>query len=1025
MTRKKTNKSLEVLRGAILVAGLLCAGMFSLHAQRNVTGLVSDESGGMSGVNITVKGTNVGTLSDADGKYSIAAPDGDAVLVFSLLGYATREIAVGGRTVVDVAMSELAEEIDELVVVAYGTQKKANLSGAVTQIGSRELENRPIQNVSSALQGLMTGVTVLSGEGRPGLDGATIRVRGLGTLNTGYAGPYILIDGVESGTMNAVDPNDIENISVLKDASSAAIYGSKASNGVILITTKRGKANDKPRVTYSGYFGIQQATNLVERMSSYDYARLFRQAQIEHGDSPRFTEDDIAKFRDGSDPYGHPNTDWYGLAFQTGTQHRHNVNISGGTAGVSYMASAGFLQQSGILPNSDRQQFNGRTNIEAKLSEKFTARLNLAFVKNDYRDPTNSYVGGGSDQIVRQLNIIAPWIPYKNADGSYGTIGDGNPVAWLDVGQTLDRYNQNFTGLLALDYKIVPGLVLSLQGAYVSNVQHYKEFRKEIQYNPSKYHGPNQSEERYYLWDRLNFDVLLNYDKSFDRHNFKLMAGWHTEDYNYKENGMIRKQFPNNDLTDINAGAESTQTNNGFTRRLAMISGFGRLNYDYAGKYLLEANFRADASSRFAPDNRWGYFPSFSAAWRLSEEGFMDSLRERLNSLKLRASWGLLGDQAANGDYYPYLNTYNLSGSYPFGGQLQSGYYQSSFKIQTFSWEQSRTVGIGMDLTLFKHFSASVDYYNRKTSGIIMDVPVPKEFGLGAYKDNIGEVSNRGVELNLAYNKQWNEWRVSASANVSHNKNEVLDLGMSDKSRPMIDGNTIKKVGHQINSYYVYQTDGLLRSQAEVDAFNAKYNQGTGTTMFSREFKPGDLKYVDVNNDGKINENDRVICNSTTPAWTFGLNLSLGFKRFDLSMLFSGAAKVARIYNNEVFGVFTGDNSHPSTYWLDAWSESNSSSNVPRVWFDRYSNSDPRNIMSTFWVRNTSYVRMKNLQLGYNFPARLLSGAGISALRVYFSAENLFTIDALPLSLDPETSSERASSYPLARTQSIGVSLTF
>ena len=1025
MTRKKTKESFEVPRRILLVVGLLCAGVISLHAQLNVTGMVSDESGSMSGVNVTVKGTNVGTMSDANGKYSISVPDKDAVLVFSLLGYATREITVGGRTVVDVEMNELAEEIDELVVVAYGTQKKANLSGSVAQIGSRELENRPIQNVSSALQGLMTGVTVLSGEGRPGLDGATIRVRGLGTLNTTYAGPYILVDGVESGTMNAIDPNDIESISVLKDASSAAIYGSKASNGVILITTKRGKADAKPKISYNVYFGIQQATNLIERMSSYDYARLLRQAQIDNGDNPRFSEEDIAKFRDGSDPYGHPNTDWYALAFKTGTQHRHNVNVSGAAAGVNYMASAGFLQQNGIMSNSDRQQFNGRTNIEAKLSEKFTARLNLAFVKNDYRDPTNSYVGGGSDQIVRQLNIISPWIPYKNADGSYGTISDGNPVAWLDLEQTLDRYNQNFTGLLALDYNIVSGLKLTLQGAYVSNVQHYKEFRKEIQYNPGKSHGPNQSDERYYLWDRLNFDVLLNYDKSFDRHNFKLMAGWHTEDYNYKENGMIRKSFPNNDLTDMDAGAASTQTNNGFTRRLAMISGFGRLNYDYAGKYLFEANFRADASSRFASDHRWGYFPSFSAAWRLSEEGFMESIREHLNNFKLRASWGLLGDQAANGDYYPYLNTYNLSGSYPFGGQLQSGYYQSSFKIQTFSWEQSRTFGVGVDLTLFKHFSAVIDYYDRKTTGIIMDVPVPQEFGLGAYKDNVGSVSNRGVELNLSYNKHWGEWRVSATANVSHNKNEVLDLGMEDKSRPMIDGNTIKKVGHQINAYYVYQTDGLFRSQAEVDAFNAKYNRESGTTMFSRAFKPGDLKFVDVNGDGKINENDRVICNSTTPAWTFGLNLSLGFKRFDLSMLFSGAAKVARIYNNEVFRTFTGDASHPSTYWLDAWSDANTGSDVPRVWFDRTSNSDSRNIMSTFWVRNTSYLRMKNLQLGYNFPAELLSGAGISGLRVFYSAENLFTIDALPLRLDPETSSERASSYPLVQTHSIGVSLTF
>jgi TonB-linked SusC/RagA family outer membrane protein len=1001
-----------------------------MQQARTITGVVTDETNeAVIGANIVVKGTTTGTTTDSDGRFTLSTTVSNPILVVSYVGYLTQEVAVGSSgSPVNIRLLESDQALDEIVVVGYGVQKKINLSGSVAQIDSKTLANRPIQNVSSALQGLMTGVTVLSGEGRPGQDNATIRVRGLGTLNTGYASPYVLIDGVESGTMNSLDPNDVESISVLKDASSAAIYGSKASNGVILITTKRGKSGDKPRISYNGFYSVQSATKLIDRLDSYDYARLLAGAQTADGLTARFTDEDLRLFKDGSDPYGHPNTDWYGLAFKNGAQHQHNINVSGGTNNVSYMASAGFIGQEGILPNSNRQQFNGRINLDLKLSEKLAVRMNLAYINNNYSDPTNSYVREGSDQIVRQLNVIAPWIPNKDANGDYGTISDGNPIAWLDMDQTIDRRNQNFTGILAADYTLIDGLILTVQEAYTSNIQHYREFVKDIWYNPSKYHGPNQLDERLYLWNRNNFDAYLNYDKIFGAHGLKVMLGWHAEKYNYVENKAVRKNFPNNELTDMNAGMTSSQTNNGFTRQLAMLSGFGRINYDYAGRYLVEANFRADASSRFAEDNRWGYFPSFSAAWRISEESCMESYRDVLNNLKLRASWGLLGDQAANGDYYPYLNTYNLSGTYPFGGALQTGYYQSAFKIESFSWEKSRTWGIGVDFTLLNTLSATIDYYDRKTTDIIMQVPVPDEFGLGAYLDNVGAVSNRGVEVSLGYNNRWGDFSFGATANISYNRNEILELGLEDADGIIIDSdnsNMVRKVGNQINSYYVYKTDGIFRSQDEVDAFTAKYNRETGTTMFSRTFKPGDLRYVDVNNDGKINSADRVLCNSATPAWLFGLNLNAGYRQFDLSAILSGAAKVARIYNDQVFGSFTGDASHPSTWWLDAWTPENSASDVPRVWNDRNSNSDSRNVMSDFWVQNTSYLRIKNLQLGYTIPRSVIQKSGISNLRIYYSGENLFTFDALPINIDPEISSERASSYPLIRTHAVGINLTF
>ncbi len=988
-----------------------------------VSGTIVDPRGEpLPGVSVVEKGKSTnGTMTDVDGKFSFKVSPG-ATLEMSYVGFQKQEVKAGAD--LRIILKEQENIFDEVVVVGYGTQQKVNLTGSVASLDSKALTNRPIQNVSTGIQGLLPGVTVMSGEGRPGRDEATIRVRGVGTLNS--SDPYILIDGVESGTMNAVDPNDIESISVLKDAASAAIYGSKASNGVILITTKRGKMG-KPRITYNGYAGIQNATNMIERMSSLEYAEIYNRVLTEAGKAARFSDDDIQKFRDNSDPYGHPNTDWYDLAYQTGFQQQHNVSVSGGTETVSYMASAGLLDQEGILPNSERMQFNARTNLDIKLSSRLNVKMSLAFINNDYKDPDASYAGGSSDQIIRQLNVIAPWIPYKNEDGSYGTISDGNPVAWLDLDQTVDRYNQNFTGFLSADYMILDGLKASVQGAYVTNRQHYKNFRKFIQYNPNKASDPNRLDERYYLWDRTTFDALLNYDKAFGSHNLKGLLGWHTEKYNYTENQMTRRNFPNNDLTDMNAGDAATQTNSGYTRELAMISWFGRVNYDYAGKYLFEANIRSDASSRFHKDHRWGYFPSFSAGWRMSEESFMEGTRDWLNNLKIRASWGLLGnqdirDQDGNYYYYPYLNTYEVDGTYPFDGSLSTGYYQGDYKIETISWEKARTWGVGLDLTFINKLNVSFDYYDRKTTDIIMYVPVPSEFGLGAYQDNVGSLVNRGVELNLGYNDRWNDWTLQVNANVSYNKNEILDLGGVGY---LASGNRRNAVGQAYGAYYMYKADGFFASDEEAQAYMDQYSGKSGYPFGARKFKGGDLKYVDTNGDGSVSADDRVYCNSSTPKYIFGLNANVGWKNFDFSFIFTGTAGASRIYNQEAFGDFRGDTSHPSTIWRDSWTFNPSDAKMPRIFESTNSNSHPQRVMSTFWLQNTSFVRLKNLQLGYTLPTAWLKPAGLSSLRIFYSAENILTFDSMPINLDPEATSERGSSYPVIQTHSLGVSLTF
>lgn len=990
----------------------------------NVTGVVVDASGvPLIGVNVLEKGTTNGTITDFDGKFTLNVSSPNAKLVISYIGYVSQEVSAPKNGELKVVLKEDTETLEEVVVVGYGTQKKANLSGSVSSVDSEQLQNRPIQNVSSGLQGLMPGVTITGTNGAPGMDSGNIRVRGTGTLNS--ASPYILIDGVESETMGDLDPNDIASISVLKDAASAAIYGSKAANGVILITTKRGSTG-KPKISYSGYISFQNTTETIDRLSSYEYASMYNDALKSEDKAPRFTPDEIQKFKDGTDP-NYPNTDWYDLAYKTGIQHRHNINISGGNEHAKYMGSLGYLNQTGVLPNAGREQFNARTNLDMKITKRLSAKINLAYIKNKYDDASSAYYGGSSDQIIRQLNLISPWIVNRYEDGTYGTISDGNPIAWLDSGMKVTRDNYNFTGLASLDYKILDELTLTLTGSYVNDLQNYKYFQPFIQYNPNKASDPSSLDERYYRWDRTNYDVLLNYDKTFGKHNLKGLAGWHTEKYNYKYMKAYRKNFPNDNLTDMNAGDAATQTNEGYSRELAMISWFARVNYDFAGKYLLEANIRADASSRFAKGNRWGYFPSFSGAWRISEENFMKGAQNWLSNLKIRGSWGMLGNQDAlnsadaSGAFYPAINTYEIGATYPFGGTLNSGYYQGSFRLNTITWEKAKTWGVGIDFGLFNNkVTGSVDYYNRKTEGIMMDVAVPNEFALSPYKDNVGEMVNRGVELNISYNDKWGDWSFGAAANFAYNHNEITDLGGVDYLETGYSQRNA--VGFAMNSYYLYQADGFFNSQEEADAFTAKY----GNPFGGGDFKAGDIRYVDTDGNGTLNGKDRVMANSSDPVYTFGLNLNAGWKGFDLSLMFNGAAKVSRLFDaHEVYGAFSGDAGHPASIWKDAWTETNHDASMPRIFTDTNSPSSSRNAVSTFWLQNTNYLRLKNLQLGYTLPKSLLANWGIDNVRFYYSVENLFTIDNMKINIDPEATSQRLSSYPLLRTHAFGVNITF
>lgn len=767
---------------------------------------------------------------------------------------------------------------------------------------------------------------------------------------------------------------------------------------------------------------VQNPTSLIDRLDSYEYAHMLNDALESEGKAKKFTtEEEINAL---------PNTDWYDLAYKTGSLQHHNVSVNGGTESVNYLASVGYLKQSGILPNAGREQINGRTNLEMKINSRLTARLNLAYIKNDYTDPSSAYAGGSSDQIIRQLNLISPWITARYDDGTWGTVSDGSPIAWLDNDLKVYRRNTNFTGLFGVDYKIINGLTAKLSASYVNDNQNYDYFQKFFVYNANKKTDPNFHDDRVYKWERKTFEALLNYNKTFGQHTIGALAGWHAEAYDYKYWYTYRKNFPNNSVTDINAGDVSTQQAQGNTRELNMLSWFGRVNYDFAGRYLFEANLRADASSRFADGHRWGYFPSFSAGWRVSEEAFMEGTKSWLSNFKIRGSWGQLGNQEALSDYYPAINTYSINAKYAFDGKVTSGYYQSSYKINTITWEKATTWGIGVDLGFLDNkITASVDYYNRLTDGILISVDAPYEFALGSYLDNVGKMRNQGVEMSLNYNDKFGEVKVGAGLNVAYNKNKIES--MPGKGYVGTGYNQRNATGQEFNSYYVYKADGFFQSDKEAQEYMDFYwpaDGSKGANPFGGgKFKAGDLKYADINGDGKIDpENDRFYAGSSVPRWTFGLNLNAAWKGFDLSLFFNGQFKAYRYFDAyEVEGAFVGDSSHPATIWRDSWTYNKSNPKMPRLFTDTNSPSSSRQVVSTFWLKNVSYCRLKNLQLGYTLPKSALEFLHVNKVRVYYSCENLFTIDNLDINVDPEATSQRLSSYPLLRTHSFGLSVTF
>ena len=1000
---------------------------FNLISQTNIQGVVSDENGVLSGVTVQVKGKNSVTSTDDSGKFTISANLGE-ILIFSRIGYQQQKFVINGSNLTVRLMPE-NEGIEEVVVVGFGTQKKVNLTGAVQAISSKDLQDRPVTNASTALQGKFAGVTIIQNSGQPGKDGGTIRVRGLGTTNN--ANPLVLVDGVES-SLNNINPNDIENISVLKDGPSAAIYGSKAANGVILVTTKKGKIGE-PQLNYTGYAGVQDPTRLPEYMRSYDHAVILNEALENQGLPLRFTEEDIAGFKNSSDPDKYPDTDWLGLLYSgSGLQQSHNVQISGATDKVNYMASAGFMGQKGVIKVAKSDRYNLRTNLGAQVTDRLNLNLGLSYNYQRIDEPVNPYTSDMA-QIFRQANRIPSFIPYKYSNGTYGYYGDGNPIAWLDMKSTDEMIYKhthiNFSG----EYKILDGLKFKQVVSFQPRDNMSSKFVKEIQFydptdgSPTFKQGVNNLTVYNNQDELLTLQSLLTYDKTFGLHSLNVLGGFMDESRRSDFTRGYRQNFLGTELHELDLGDISGQQANGGAQKLILRSFFGRINYSFNNKYLFEANLRHDGTSRFVGTNKWHSFPSFSAGWRLSQEEFFQqsSFATAISELKIRGGWGILGNQTTAGvgenaypsadNYYPGIYTISSGYNYPLGGGMASGGAVAIAANPELLWERSISSNIGLDLNLQNNWSFVLDYFNRTTDRLYMSLPVPLEFGLPSPIQNAGKVKNSGLELQINYSNRSSEFKYDIGANVSYIKNEILEW----KSNSAEPHSTfyVRDLGLPLRSFYGYETIGIYRSDEEY--------KNSGVTGVNNTVGAGDLIYKDQNNDKKIDGNDRVYLGSPDPKYIFGLTANMSYKNFDLNMFWQGAADVKGYLWGEAVGNIAGTDK-PTEIYADRFHPvNNPNGSMPRAltsWVQNKAESNP----SDFWIQNASYVRLKNITLGYNIPQQVLSKIGIKGAKIYYSGQNLLTITGFTKGFDPEAPADsRGNFYPQVKTNVFGLNINF
>jgi len=1000
----------------------------------SVAGKVTDSSNvPLPGVTVVVKGTTQGTITDAEGKYNLTQVPADGILVFSFVGMRFQEIDVAGKRQINVTLEEETIGLEEVVAVGYGVQKKVNLTGAISTVQfDKELENRPITNASQAFGGKVSGVWVSQNSGKPGSDGAQLRVRGWGTLNN--SNPLVIIDGVE-GAFEQLNPNDIESISVLKDAASAAIYGSKAANGVILITTKLGKFNEKMQIDISSYFGVQSLGKRYDVISnSAEHMKLSNKALENEGSGPLFPDYLISAFENGKDPYKYPNTDWFDVLFKTANIQEHNVSIRGGSSQGSSFLSFNYLNQDGMVPNTNSERYGIRANLESDVTNWLKVGGRFNYIRKISEEPYADATYGSLGRVFEMLGGAAPFIAPHTQDGRFGSVQaideDGtllydnrNPLIDAANGQT--KTEENFVTVNAsVEIKFMDNLSLKTTVASTGNWELVDKYNESIygytdtgmETITKNYNREGLEISRSHVSTiENNLFATVNYNKTFaQKHDLAVIAGIQLESNTIKDLYARRTDAPKEGLTQVDAGTSGIQ-GEGNMSRLRMFSYFGRVNYSLSDKYLFEANLRADASSRFKKGNRWGVFPGFSAGWRLIDEKFIQNLN-LFSNLKLRASWGQLGNQNISG-YWPYLTVINQNNdlSYSYGGDFAAGAAVTSLVDEDITWETTSTLDFGLDIGLLNNkINLEADYFRKKTTDIIVQLPIPLIMGgITAPYENVGEMLNTGIEFTLNYTnrkQKRDQFGINAGINLTYIHNEVTRFrgGNSPDQLYLI------REGYAYKTLYGYKVTGIYQSDTEA-----------AEHMYKNSYTPkaGNLKFEDVNNDGKLGYEDKQDLGNTIPKYTFGISSGFNYKGFDLNFLFQGIAGV-HAYTQNNFTNMSYENLVVSTRWRDAWTPQNTKTDMPSLKFDNSWDKSE----SSFWVHKINFLKLKNVQLGYTLPAHVVSRLGLQKIYIYANAQNVFTIVSNGYEgYDPErnTFDNGYRLYPVPRIVSFGVNLNF
>jgi TonB-linked SusC/RagA family outer membrane protein len=1001
---------------------LACLGSALASPKQDTTKLVTGtisapDSKPVANASVTVKGTTKGTMSFEDGTFSLRVPSENATLVISALGYTNKEVAITPSTnSYTVSLEAVNNNLNEVVVVGYGTQRKVNLTGSVATVSAKDIENRPITQASQALAGLSTGVTVSQTSGQPGNNGAGIIIRGIGSYGAG-GGPLVLVDGLAT-SINDVDPNNIASISILKDAASASIYGSRAANGVILIETKRGKTG-KLQVNYSGYAGWQKATNLPDFVPSWEYATLRNEANQNMGASAVYTDEEIQKFKDQSDPDNYPNVPHFKnlLTSGSGFQTSHNVAFMGGNDKNRYLFSATYLSQNGIVAENGYKRYNFMLNDDGKLTDNLTLKVSLNGYTADQHSP-RQYDGGMNSMInfaVREGPVYAG----RKSDGTYGYQDNYSPEAWLASNSFYQGTNNYFLGGADLSWQPFRGFTLTGKVGYNFWSYYNKDYASDFQFDANKYVGPNNLSVTAGQGTQLTLQSLATYNQTIGEHAFSLLAGVSEEKYNDWYLTGYRKDFPTALIYELNAGSATGMSNGGSASEWAMRSYFGRLNYSFKDKYLFEANMRADGTSRFPSAGRWGYFPSFSVGWRISQESFIKDNFSWINELKLRGSWGKLGNQ--NVGTYPYQNLVSLGQNYPFGGVLASGAATTRLSNADITWETTTTTDVGLDMNVLKgKLGLVLDVFNKNTTGVLYTVATSSVLGMSTSPVNVGSVKNTGFEAALNYRESIGKFNFSVSPNFSYIKNRITSLANGLKQ----DIGSGLFVGQPLGIIYGYVSDGLFVDENDI----AKYP----TQPYAAE--PGFVRYKDISGpngvpDGIVDAtSDRKVIGNTVPKYTYGLTITADYKGFDLYVLAQGLGGYEKqLGSYEAYAFYNGG--QIQQWQVDnRWTTYNPNPNAQYPKLTSLNMGSGTIMSSTYWNRDASFIRLKNLQVGYTLPASLVQKAKFSKVRIYFSGQNLFSFNHFYKGWDPEmgmSTGDGSQFYPLTTVYTFGINANF